>query len=442
MKSFLPMLILPCIVPKIQEAISSYSIVKIFCRLFLSIFLFLMLQVDRTCLANFDLELYMSGLSNNLLMSQEEINNFNKKINNTVSLSSFKSTLSKEELEKLIFQNNYYFPLYIDSIYYEHQNFDNKIVVKDQNIIKYAITLKRVNIRTFPTLERASYSPNDSRFDQFQETTFEINEPVLVITEDKSGKWAFIQGRDYNGWTLKKDIAFFHNKEEFIKYIKSLKSNFITTISSKSRLMFDTGEFQDINMGTKFIIKEKEPINGFLRVIVPIKDSFGMIKFTTGSISTSDVVYKFLPYTRKNVIIQAFKMLNEPYGWGGENGFHDCSSFIQDIFKTFGFTFPRNADAQEMLPGTRFSFKNLDYDERLQLIKNLKPISLLFMKDHVMLYLGFIDNSPYVINDITAYYQNGILVRDYKVAVTDIINARRSDSKSFLESLTTAIEIP
>jgi cell wall-associated NlpC family hydrolase len=135
-------------------------------------------------------------------------------------------------------------------------------------------------------------------------------------------------------------------------------------------------------------------------------------------------------------------MLNEPYGWGGEDGFHDCSSFIQDIFKSFGFTLPRNADAQEMLPGKRFSFKNLNDDERLDIIKKLKPGALLFMKDHVMLYLGYFDSSAYVINDITSYYENNTLINDYKVAVTDIINARRRDNKSFLESLTTAIEIP
>ncbi|AEE14928.1 NLP/P60 protein [Thermodesulfobium narugense DSM 14796] len=386
--------------------------------------------------------MYMSNLNNNLLMSQDEIHNFNKKINGIVSLSSFKNVLSKEELENIIFQNDNYFPLYIDSVYYEHQNFSDKIIIRDLNTIKYAITLKRVNIRTFPTLEKASYYPDDTEFDQFQETTFEINEPILVLTEDKTGKWVFVQSKNYNGWTLKKDIAFFPNKEEFIKYIESLKSNFITTISSKTRLTFDTGEFQDVNMGTKFILKEKKPINGSFKVIVPIKDSFGMVNFATAKISTSNAVYQFLPYTRKNVIAEAFKMLNEPYGWGGEHGFHDCSSFTQDIFKTFGFTFPRNADTQEILPGKRFSFKNLDYDDRLDFIKTLKPGALLFMKDHVMLYLGFIDNSPYVINDITSYYQNEILVRDYKVAVTDIINARRSDSKSFLESLTTAIEIP
>jgi cell wall-associated NlpC family hydrolase len=375
-------------------------------------------------------------------MTTSDISNFNKKIKDIVSLRNFKNKISKQELEKLIFQNDDYFPIYIDSTYYEHQDFSNNIVVNDMNNIRYAITIKRVNVRTFPTLLKATYSSDSSGFDQFQETTFEINEPVLVLTEDKSGYWLFVQGKNYNGWVLKKDVAFFQNKKDFINYIYSLNANFITTISSKSRLTFDTKEYQNVNMGTKFILQEMSPINGYWKVAVPIRDSSDRVSLSTGLIPTSDAAYQFLPYTRKNIIDQAFKMLNQPYGWGGKDGYHDCSSFIQDIFKTFGFTFPRNADIQEMLPGTRFSFKDLNYSERLNIIKRLNPGTLLFMKDHVMLYLGYFDNSAYVINDITSYYENNVLVREYKVAVTDIINARRSNSKSFLESLTTAVEIP
>ncbi len=414
---------------------------KIF-KLSLIIFILLLFQANSLCYADFSIDNYKSELSSNILMTSAEINNFNKKIKGIISLKTFKDKISREDLEKLIFQNDDYFPLYIDSAYYEHQDFTNNIVINDMNTIRYAITLKRVNVRTFPTLLKATYSRDSSGFDQFQETTFEINEPILVLTEDKSGYWLFVQGKNYNGWILKKEVAFFKNKKDFTNYIGSLNANFITTTSSKSRLTFDTGEYQDVNMGTKFILQEKTPINSYWKVEVPIRDKSGIVSFVTGQIPTSDAVYQYLPYTRKDIIDQAFKMLNQPYGWGGENGFHDCSSFVQDIFKTFGFTFPRNADIQELLPGNRFSFRDLGYNERLIIIKKLKPGALLFMPDHVMLYLGYFDNSAYVINDITSYYQNGYLVRDYKVAVTDIISARRANSKSFLESLTTAVEIP
>lgn len=411
-------------------------------KLSLIIFILLLFQANSLCYADFNIDNYKSELSNNILMTKGEINNFNKQIKGIVSLRTFKNNISKTELEKLIFQNDDYFPLYIASTYYEHQDFSNNIVINDMNTIKYAITLKRVNVRTFPTLLKATYNSDSSGFDQFQETTFEINEPILVLTEDKGRYWLFVQGKNYNGWILKKDVAFFQNKKDFINYINSQNADFITTISSKSRLTFGTGEYQDVNMGTKFILQAKSPINGYWDVTVPIRDKSDIVSFVTGRIPASDAVYQYLPYTRKNIIDQAFKMLNQPYGWGGENGFHDCSSFIQDIFKTFGFTLPRNADIQELLPGNRFSFKNLGYNRRLDIIKKLKPGALLFMPDHVMLYLGYFDNSAYVINDITSYYQNGYLVRDYKVAITDIINARRADSKSFLESLTTAVEIP
>ena len=415
---------------------------KIIFKISLVIFILLLFQANSFCYANLNIDNYKSELSSNILMTKDEINNFNKKIKGIISLRTFKDKISKTELEKLIFQNDDYFPLYIDSTYYEHQDFTNNIVLNDMNAVRYAITLKRVNVRTFPTLLKATYNPESTGFDQFQETTFEINEPILVLTEDKGRNWLFVQGKNYNGWILKSDVAFFKDKKDFINYIDSLNANFVTTISSKSKLILGSEKFQEVNMGTKFILQENTPIDGYWKVLIPTRDQSATVRFVTGRISTSDAVYQYLPYTRKAIIDQAFKMLNEPYGWGGENGFHDCSSFIQDIFKSFGFTLPRNADVQEMLPGNRFSFKNLNDDERLDIIKKLKPGALLFMRDHVMLYLGYFDGSAYVINDITSYYENNTLIRDYKVAVTDIINARRSDSKSFLESLTTAVEIP
>ena len=65
----------------------------------------------------------------------------------------------------------------------------------------------------------------------------------------------------------------------------------------------------------------------------------------------ADVSVGYLPYTRAHILRQAFKMLGENYGWGGQREGRDCSSFIMDIYNVFGIRSPRNADQQEKIPG-------------------------------------------------------------------------------------------
>src|SRR5699024_1832041 len=54
----------------------------------------------------------------------------------------------------------------------------------------------------------------------------------------------------------------------------------------------------------------------------------------------------YLPYTKENIILQAFKFKDESYGWGGLNNTRDCSAFIMDIYRSFGLRLPRNTQDQ------------------------------------------------------------------------------------------------
>jgi cell wall-associated NlpC family hydrolase len=55
-------------------------------------------------------------------------------------------------------------------------------------------------------------------------------------------------------------------------------------------------------------------------------------------------------YTGRNILELAFSRLGDSYGWGNIDGKRDCSAYIKDIYRCFGFELPRNSWAQMTLP--------------------------------------------------------------------------------------------
>ena len=122
----------------------------------------------------------------------------------------------------------------------------------------------------------------------------------------------------------------------------------------------------------------------------------------------------------KNILIQAAKFIDEPYGWGGMNGYRDCSALVMDIFRSVGVKLKRNTDQQETMNPITRDVRNLSKQEKENILRAQPPGSLIFMDGHVMLYLGWIEEKGYILHDITIYYSEGVYVSANKVAITDI----------------------
>ncbi len=118
---------------------------------------------------------------------------------------------------------------------------------------------------------------------------------------------------------------------------------------------------------------------------------------------SQDVRAGYLPYTRKNIIEQAFKFLGECYGWGHSYNARDCTGLVLEVYKTVGIALPRNSEQQGHSPigeNIRFS-PEATADEKLQAVAAADAGDLLYSTDHVMLYLGTVDGQPYVIHDLS-----------------------------------------
>jgi hypothetical protein len=176
-------------------------------------------------------------------------------------------------------------------------------------------------------------------------------------------------------------------------------------------------------------------------IIIPGQTREGKLSVKTISIPASTGLhYGYLPCTRSGLVRQAFKMLGTRYGWGGMFQSVDCSSFVMDIYRSFGIILPRNAGEQERSGLTSVDFSRADTVARQQLISELPAGSLLYLKGHVMFYLGTVGSRHYVIHALAAYGRPTGTTGQYQrinvmqVTVSDL-ELPRASGKTLLESL-------
>ena len=101
----------------------------------------------------------------------------------------------------------------------------------------------------------------------------------------------------------------------------------------------------------------------------------------------SKVNVGYLPYTERNILEVAFQCLGNRYGWGGSLEAMDCSLYVCQIYRCFGFVLPRNTSWQQKIPSFK-SIKGKTETEKTSEIKKAHVGSVLYFSGHEMLYLG------------------------------------------------------
>lgn len=269
---------------------------------------------------------------------------------------------------------------------------DARANIQSTNTVKYGVVVDRVDLRSFPTLQRAFDSASDTQFDNWQETAVDPSTPVRVYHTNPQGNFIFVRTPHYRGWVPRNKVAITDAKT-WQTYANPASPAVVTGKLLSFKAGTDTQLYQ---MGTAIptrngsLLLPTRDHKGYLQ-IVPVKASYG-----------ADLHQGYLPYTVNNTIQMAFKHLGAPYGWGGMHNSVDCSAFVQDVYKTMGIQLPRNGDEQaQSFPGK--SFYGMSHDQKLAYIKTAAPGSLLFTPYHVMMLLGNYKGTPYMIHSLASY---------------------------------------
>ena len=307
----------------------------------------------------------------------------------------------------------------------------------------YGVTVARTSVRALPTHSILSEGKEDLEFDLLQLTTIDPITPLAVLHFSRDGEWAFCQSPVYYGWVPVKDIALERNRLVLSSFFQ--ESKFAVVIANRFTVSLGQRNVA-FQMGTSLPYRWSDGKNLFVQV--PIKLDDGRLSWSEVIIHDYDhkVSKEYLPYTLKNIYSQAFKMLGEPYAWGGSRlgvPGRDCSRFTQDIFKVFGILLPRDSGPQCGCMKTVVKFsKSMLYGERYVSLQQTseRPL-LLCMPGHIMLYLGEDAGNLYAIHSLWAYSHPGISSAQdeveivNKVVVTSLKIGYASKKGSFLERL-------
>ncbi len=271
--------------------------------------------------------------------------------------------------------------------------------VQDENPVRYAVTVRRVNLRLLPTEESWSEGPADTHTDVLQATAVDPAEPVAVLARSTDGTFYFVQMRNYRGW-LAADALAFAERDKWLAYVAPQQFLVVTKNLKKTKIRGQDICFQ---MGSRIPFIKKD---GKVWLAVLPQAQGGRLKEKTIKLRDDGTLHEgWLPYTRNALLRQAFGFLGDAYGWGGLNNSVDCSSFVADVYRTVGIELPRNANQQERVFNISTSFTDMDSGQRMDALRAVKPGELIFMDGHVMMFLGCTEEgTPMVIHAPGSFY--------------------------------------
>jgi len=307
--------------------------------------------------------------------------------------------------------------------------------------IQYGVITSRANLRRLPTNEIFVDKPFRDGFDRFQFTLLECGTPAAMLHATNDRAWYLIQVSHTKGWVEASRIATAPRQE----VLRFARSNPLIMTGPRVEIYSDPSlsrHAATLQMGATLPLENRA--DAYYCVTLPSRDDNGTLKQTAGYVRTSDDVHDgHLPFTMKNLYRQAFKLLNHPYGWGDLYEGRDCSRFIMDIYRCFGFNMPRNSLRQSQFNGKyRSDIQGLQDSEKIELLKKYdgRP-AVLYTPGHIMLFLGVIDGKPYIIHSAWAYNSEpGFFTRETKyvgrVVVSDTSLGEGTRSGSLLQRIT------
>lgn len=314
--------------------------------------------------------------------------------------------------------------------------------IQPRTLARYGFICHYADQRLLPTDEILTSQPGDIAFDELQNNSLDIGAPLVILHESKDGLWVYAHSATSSGWVKKDSVAFcaFSDFKDFLE-----RQAFIVVVSAKSDIFQDPAlkrHIDYVRMGAKF------PLLGnfnseIVKVLIPAQTKEGRFVEQAAYLKKPDVSLGYLAYTPRNIIQQAFKLLNAPYSWGGKNGQQDCSGFIQEVFSTVGIVLPRNSSEQAKVGRLLSSFPEKANNElKISILDKLAlgGVTVLQLKGHILLYLGMYAGRPYVIHDIHAYRQKQLWGKDRvrkinRVVVSDLSLGEGSRKGSLLERI-------
>ena len=391
--------------------------------------------------------------SDAVILSSEEVTRFNQKIREelklTKDLSARPSVMSGEELRATLrktlddlqarglksLDGKKPSPAYWSGA----RQAMNSDAISSEIPRQYGLIVRYADQRFLPFEEGLYAQAYDVDFDELQNSALDIGTPVVILHRSLDGKWVWAESSTSVGWMKAKNVAL--ATEDQVKPFWS--TPFVVVTVPKGDIYLNramTDFYGSVLMGARLPLMRLD--GDFAEVTFAQRKLDGSVELVPGFVAAEQVHEGYLPYTPRQILLQAFKMLDQPYGWGGMYGAQDCSRFLQEVFAAVGIELPRDSRNQIQV-GTRlieWEAGAPGADKTLVLTDfAVGGITILGMKGHILLYLGTIDGQVYAIHSVWAYRQPGLGKDDIfvlnRVVVSDLSLGEGSKRGSLLERL-------
>lgn len=288
-------------------------------------------------------------------------------------------------------------------------------------------------LRCIPLRGGLFKQPKDPDFDRNACASLHPGERVRVLARGPKGDWLYVHAGHTVGWVDDAELS------------RRLSPSAIDAWTHPKRLVPQRDD-----------VTTRGGVRLRLGVSVPLlsKGGEGFAVLVPGAQGpVEDVVPAdaavsegFAPLTRRALFETIFSELRDPYGWGGRAGERDCSRLLRDTMATFGLELARHSGVQAKLGVRNLDVSDLEPSAKRAAIREAAEggVVVLYMKGHIMLYLGADGPRDYAISAISEYLtpcEGGpdTTHRIDQVAVSTLALGEDTERTSFLERIRTLV---
>lgn len=264
-----------------------------------------------------------------------------------------------------------------------------------------AITTSVAHLRHLPAAKAVHFrtvlaGEKGSSFDKLQVSSIAPGTPVYISHVSRDKAWAIVETGYALGWMPLKELAAV--TPEFINRWE--EGPYAAVVRDKAPIYDqDKGFLFRASLGAMF--PKTADGEDTVEILVPVRGAQGRAETRKVTLLKETAVTRPIALTPCRLASLANEMTREPYGWGGLRNNRDCSAMIRDLLAPFGIWLPRHSADQASEGGLYVDLSNLSVAEKKKLIlaRGVSYLTLLWLKGHIMLYVGSRNGEPLVFHN-------------------------------------------
>lgn len=331
---------------------------------------------------------YRNPDADKVIMTHDEISKENERILNSADsmtdIFSFGDTVSSDTLREMIAQGSVPSESRYDKdgseIPSDHIDTVRRRMTVDTNgdhPVRLGIMTSRGNVRTVPDDKPYRKAPSNP-YDSVQSTELSIGTPVLVLYTTYDLEYCFAVSYNYSGWIKSTDVAISTEREKWLSFADP------KTFVCVTDPLYRDGDIR-LDMGAILPFTYANGVE--YTVTLPIRNADGSLGEREYALPHDSACIGYLSYTYKNYLAQAYKYEGTPYGWGGLDDGVDCSGLVLNVFRCFGFRFPRDTSQQDKTIGDSVYVGENPEVSAAHRLDTTAP-TVVYYPGHTLLYIG------------------------------------------------------